>query len=120
MWRDYFHFAIWLFHLLVCSSVNKFLGWKSNEYPEISCGVPYVFFFFQQHLFPDSDRDLDELETEQQQLMFNKMEGGEDAKQSQGPQVLELIISHCLITVKVNKNKTQVMRDDIHSVTNQL
>lgn len=38
------------------------------------------------HLFPDSDRDLDELETEQQQLMFNKMEGGEDAKQSQGPQ----------------------------------
>ena len=119
MWRDYFHFAIWLFHLLVCSSVNKFLGWKSNEYPEISCGVPYVFFF-QQHLFPDSDRDLDELETEQQELMFNKMEGGEDAKHSQGPQVLELIISHCLITVKVNKNKTQLMRDDIHSVTNQV
>lgn len=70
----------------------------------LSCGVPC--FFFQQHLFPDSDRDLDELETEQQELMFNKMEGGEDAKQSQGPQVLELIISHCLITVKVNKNKT--------------
>ena len=52
--------------------------------------------------------------------MFNKMEGGEDAKHSQGPQVLELIISHCLITVKVNKNKTQLMRDDIHSVTNQV
>lgn len=65
-----------------------------------------ICFFFQQHLFPDSDRDLDELETEQQELMFNKMEGGEDAKQSQGPQVLELIISHCLITIKVNKNKT--------------
>jgi len=39
------------------------------------------------HLFPDGDQDLEDLEIEQQQLLFNKMENSKDAKQEQGPQV---------------------------------
>ncbi|PFX20709.1 Rab3 GTPase-activating protein catalytic subunit [Stylophora pistillata] len=44
------------------------------------------------HLFPDADRDLDELETEQQELMFNKMEGSKDAEKPQGSQMLNCCI----------------------------
>jgi len=43
--------------------------------------------FYPQHLFPDGDQDLEDLEIEQQQLLFNKMENSKDAKQEQGPQV---------------------------------
>jgi len=43
--------------------------------------------FHPQHLFPDADQDLEDLEIEQQQLLFNKMENSKDAKQEQGPQV---------------------------------
>jgi len=38
------------------------------------------------HLFPDADQDLEDLEIEQQQLLFNKMESSKDAKWEQGPQ----------------------------------
>ena len=43
--------------------------------------------FYPQHLFPDADQDLEDLEIEQQQLLFNKMESNKDAKWDQGPQV---------------------------------
>ena len=43
--------------------------------------------FYPQHLFPDADQDLEDLEIEQQQLLFNKMESSKDAKWDQGPQV---------------------------------
>ncbi|KAJ7392048.1 Rab3 GTPase-activating protein catalytic subunit [Desmophyllum pertusum] len=38
------------------------------------------------HLFPDADQDLDDLENEQQELLFNKMESNKDAKQEQATQ----------------------------------
>ncbi|KAL9957793.1 hypothetical protein ACROYT_G034737 [Oculina patagonica] len=38
------------------------------------------------HLFPDADHDLEDLEIEQQELLFNKMEGSKGAEQEQGPQ----------------------------------
>ena len=43
--------------------------------------------FYLQHLFPDADQDLEDLEIEQQQLLFNKMENSKDANLEQGPQV---------------------------------
>ena len=45
-----------------------------------------VFFsFFPQHLFPDADQDLEDLEVSQQELLFDKMENKE--AKSQGTQV---------------------------------
>ena len=56
-----------------------------TQCPKMTCATP----FCQQHLFPDADQDLDDLEIEQQELLFNKMEGNKDNKQAQGPQVRE-------------------------------
>ena len=56
-----------------------------TESPKMTCATP----FCQQHLFPDADQDLDDLEIEQQEVLFNKMEGNKDDKQAQGPQVRE-------------------------------
>lgn len=44
--------------------------------------------FYPQHLFPDADQDLEGLEIEQQQLLFNKMENSKNANLEQGPQVI--------------------------------
>lgn len=43
-------------------------------------------FFCLQHLFPDADQDLEELEVAQQEMLFDKMENKE-AYDSQGTQV---------------------------------
>lgn len=43
-------------------------------------------FLCLQHLFPDADQDLEELEVAQQEMLFDKMENKE-AYDSQGTQV---------------------------------
>ena len=43
-------------------------------------------FLCLQHLFPDADQDLEELEVAQQEMLFDKMENKE-AYNSQGTQV---------------------------------
>ena len=45
-----------------------------------------LFYFGSQHLFPDADKDLEDLEIAQQELLFEKMENKKEAN-CEGPQV---------------------------------
>ena len=57
--------------------------------------------FYPQHLFPDADQDLDDLEIEQQELLFNKMENSKDAKHEQVPQVWKDFVDSVELTLQV-------------------
>ena len=54
-----------------------------------------IFFLCLQHLFPDADQDLEELEVAQQEMLFDKMENKE-AYDGQGTQVWWNFIYFCL------------------------